>query len=118
MIEIINAKDLHIENAKIVDAGYEYMFHQYFEDDKSVLLVYLILPGIKSQTINLEVSGVNLKMNAYFIKEYERMFGSKKVLIEGNLRTNVLTNVFTVEYKSGIVKITLIVDNKVQQSDN
>ncbi len=115
MIDIINCKDLQIENAKIVDIGYEYTFHQYFEDDKSVLLVYLVLPGIKSNTINLEVSGIKLKMTAFFFKEYERMFGSKRILIEGDLKTPVLTNVFTIEYKSGIAKITLIVDDNNNQ---
>lgn len=116
MNDVINGNEIHIKNAKILDPEYEYAFHQYYEDHKSVLLVYLVLPGIRSNTIHLDVFGNKISLTAFFIDEFERMFGSKKILIEGSLKDKVLPNVFSIEYEAGIAKITLIVDNDLVKS--
>ena len=116
MIDIINGNQIHIQNAKIVDPDYEYTFHQYYEDHNSVLILYLVLPGIRSNSIQLYVSDNKISLTAFFIKEYERMFQSRRILIEGTLKDNVLSNVFSIEYKAGIAKITLIIDAEKKNS--
>ena len=68
MIDTKNANDILIQNAKILDPEYDYTFHQYYEDKNSVLLVYLVLPGIRANSIHFEVSGNKIKLTAFFIK--------------------------------------------------
>ena len=116
MIDIINGNQIHIQNAKITDSKYEHTFHQYYEDHNSVLILYLVLPGIRSDSIHLYVSGDKINLTAFFVKEYERMFQSKKILIEGTLKDYVLSNVFSIVYEAGIAKITFIVDSEMRNS--
>lgn len=109
MNKVINTANLIIQNTKVQNNEYTYTFHQFYEDKQSILVLYLIIPGIRHDSVHIEVDGDSFYMSAYFDREYVRIFRAQQIEVNGKLQDQVKENVFTTEYRNGILKIILVI---------
>ncbi len=117
MNEVINAENLIIQNTKVQNNEYTYTFHQFYEDKQTILVLYLIIPGIRHDSVHIEVESGSFYLSAYFDREYVQIFRAQQIEINGKLQNHVKTNVFTTEYRNGILKIILSIKQGKQEID-
>jgi HSP20 family molecular chaperone IbpA len=110
LIEVINGQDIQIKNGRIQNESYPYDFHQFYEDDEKILILYLIIPGIKQDSVKIIIENTKFFLTAFFKKEYMRLYRAQQIEINGELPKPVLSGVFTSKYDEGILKITLVTE--------
>ncbi len=99
---------MKILNGKIsFDDNYPNDFHEFIEGN--ILTVYLLLPGINPETIQLKLEGLNLTVKVYISRIFRHVFKCKQLSISGKLSLLVEQKSFQIECHQGIVKVTFAI---------
>ena len=105
MQEQIFGSEIKIHNGKIIDSMYFNDFHEFKDEKKNTLTVFLLYPGIVSESMMIEVIDRKLKIKVYINKLFRPIYKAQNIIITGELSEPVFSNVFASKYKDGMIKI-------------
>ncbi|MHA2248900.1 MAG: Hsp20/alpha crystallin family protein [Candidatus Kariarchaeaceae archaeon] len=109
MTNTIQANELHIINGKIVDESYDRDFHIFTEG--RIITLYIILPGIIKESVNIKISGELFIIKTDVHKKYRKIYRKRQISLSGRLGFLVEPNTFSVIYELGILEINLALVN-------
>ena len=117
-IKIINGRLTH-------DTKYPHDFHTFFHD--RTIDLYILLPGINFQSVQVKITPSqsdllidapqDFSLEGIIKKEYQQIFKTNQIVIQGKLPVKVHPNSIAAQYRDGIVKIELARDLRVKSNE-
>lgn len=101
-------KDVSIVNGKVSDENYPYDFHIMRDTKNPFYNLFLMLPGIRANTVHLVINDLALLLKVRVQKQYVQLYQAKILIITGSLPVKVKSKVFTIDYDDGILAIHLV----------